>query len=182
MHRRTLISLAGAAAAGRFVRPRAGRAGPGPRITVAADGNGDVTGIQAAVDAVPAGNGTRFTIDVRPGVYAGRVVVPADKPHILLRGRGARPGQVIITDARANGTPRPDGGAWGTSGSATVTVDGAGFTAANLTVANAFDEAAHPEITGQQTGPGTVVCRPPGGPGRAARRPAPRRPGAGWTP
>ncbi|HEX5872263.1 MAG TPA: pectinesterase family protein, partial [Longimicrobium sp.] len=55
-----------------------------------------------------------------------------------------------ITDDRASGTPRPDGGTWGTSGSASVTVDGADFTAANLTFANSFDEAAHPEITARQ--------------------------------
>jgi pectinesterase len=44
----------------------------------------------------------------------------------------------------------PDGGTWGTSGSASVTVDGADFGARNLTFANAFDEAAHPEITSRQ--------------------------------
>nr|BFE72996.1 hypothetical protein GCM10020092_062970 [Actinoplanes digitatis] len=102
------------------------------------------------MDAVPPGTGTRFTIDIRPGVYAGQVIVPADKPNILLRGRGADPGRVVITDDRASGTPRPDGGTWGTSGSASVTVDAADFTATNLTFANSFDEAAHPEITARQ--------------------------------
>jgi len=129
---------------------RTAQAGPGPRSTVAADGSGDFTSIQAAVDAVPPGNTARFTIDVAPGTYRGQVIIPADRPHILLRGRGRRPEQVVITDDRANGTPRPGGGTWGTSGSATVTVDGAGFAARNLTLENAFDEAAHPEITGRQ--------------------------------
>jgi pectinesterase len=78
------------------------------------------------------------------------VIIPAGKQNILLRGRGRRPDQVVITDDRANGTPRPDGSTWGTSGSASVTVDGAGFTARNLTFANAFDEAAHPEIANRQ--------------------------------
>ena len=56
----------------------------------------------------------------------------------------------MITDNRANGTPKPEGGTWGTSGSASVTISGAGFSARNLTFANDFDEAAHPEITSRQ--------------------------------
>jgi pectinesterase len=154
MDRRTLIRLAAGSGAA-FAAGTAAGAGPARaharrRSTVAADGSGDFTGIQAAVDAVPAGTTARFTIDVAPGTYRGQVIIPADKPHILLRGRGIRPEQVVITDDRANGTPRPDGGTWGTSGSASVTVDGAGFTARNLTFSNSFDEAAHPEITGRQ--------------------------------
>jgi pectinesterase len=154
MDRRTLIRLAatsGAAlAAGTVAGGRPAQAGSGSGSTVAADGSGDFTSIQAAVDAVPAGNTARFVINVEPGTYPGQVIIPADKPHILLRGRGTGPEQVVITDDRANGTPRPGGGTWGTSGSASVTVDGAGFAARNLTFANAFDEAAHPEITGRQ--------------------------------
>lgn len=117
---------------------------------MAADGTGDVGGIQAAVDAVPAGNPSTFTITIRPGVYPGQVIVPADKPHIVFRGQCADPARVVITDDRANGTPRPDGGTWGTSGSASVTISGADFTARNLTFANSFDEAGHPEITNRQ--------------------------------
>lgn len=153
MQRRTLIRLAatsGTALAASLATGGAARARERTRLVVAADGSGDVTTVQAAVDAVPPGTGTRFTIDIRPGVYAGQVIVPADKPNILLRGRGADPGRVVITDDRASGTPRPDGGTWGTSGSASVTVDAADFTATNLTFANSFDEAAHPEITARQ--------------------------------
>jgi pectinesterase len=141
---------AGSAQAARSAQAGPGRARPGFRSSVAADGSGDFTSIQAAVDAVPAGNAARFTIDVAPGTYRGQVIIPAGKPPILLRGRGFRPEQVIITDDRANGTPRPDGTTWGTSGSASVTVDSPDFTARNLTFSNSFDEAAHPEITGRQ--------------------------------
>jgi pectinesterase len=159
MDRRTLIRLAatsgagiaaGSVVGGNPTQARPTQARPGLRSTVAADGSGDFTTIQAAVDAVPPGNATRFTIDVAPGTYHGQVIIPADRPNILLRGRGRRPDQVVITDDRANGTPRPEGGTWGTSGSASVTVDGAGFAARNLTFSNSFDEAAHPEITGRQ--------------------------------
>ncbi|XVU22509.1 pectinesterase family protein [Actinoplanes sp. CA-054009] len=117
------------------------------RVVVAADGTGDFVSVQAAVDAAPAGE---VLIAVRPGVYRGQVVVPASKPGIRLYGLGRRPQDVVIADDRANGTPKPEGGTWGTTGSASVTIDGAGFRAGNLTFANLFDEAAHPEITNRQ--------------------------------
>jgi pectinesterase len=164
MNRRTLIRLA--ALSGSAVTAGLSRTDrvAGPRLTdrvarpgrkerrlrVAADGGGDYTTLQAAVDAVPPGNAARFVITIEPGVYAGQVIIPADKPFIEFRGCGPDPGQVVVTDDRANGTPKPGGGTWGTSGSASVTVDGADFVARNLTFANSFDEAAHPEITSRQ--------------------------------
>lgn len=150
MHRRTLLGLAtGAGLAGTLGLSRPALA-DGGGLTVAADGSGDVTTIQAAVDAVPAGNTAPFVIAIAPGLYAGQVVIPASKPFIVLVGRGADPTQVVITDDRANGTLRPDGTPWGTSGSASVTIDAGDFTARNLTFANSFDEAAHPEIANRQ--------------------------------
>lgn len=117
---------------------------------VAADGRGDFATVQAAIDAVPVGNTEEYVIAIRPGVYQGQVIVPADRPFVTLRGLGHRSSDVVITDNRANGTLKPDGTPWGTSGSATVTVSGHDFTAVNLTFSNAFDEAAHPEITNRQ--------------------------------
>jgi pectinesterase len=69
---------------------------------------------------------------------------------VVFRGQGEDPTAVVITDNRANGTPKPGGGTWGTSGSASVTIDGHDFYARNLTFSNSFDEAAHPEITNRQ--------------------------------
>jgi pectinesterase len=160
MRRRRFLELAGGGLAGTALTatvaaptqaapPRFARGAP-PFATVAADGSGDFATIQAAVDAVPAGNADPVTVAVRPGTYLGQVKVPADKPFITVAGLGAGPDAVVIADDRANGTPKPDGTPWGTSGSASVTVDAAGFRARNLTFANLFDEAAHPEITSQQ--------------------------------
>lgn len=142
-----LAGLAGASAGAREASAGTGR---GASITVAADGSGDVTTVQAAVDAVPPGNAAPFTVKIRPGTYVGQVVVPADKPYVVFRGQGPDPSAVVIADDRANGTPRPDGGTWGTSGSASVTISGHDFSARNLTFANTFDEAAHPEFPGHQ--------------------------------
>jgi pectinesterase len=150
--RRRSVLLAGALAglAGATAASRSASAWPGPYITVAAAGTGDVSTIQAAVDAVPPGNAAPFTVKIRPGTYTGQVIIPADKPHIVFRGQGPNPQAVVISDERANGTPRPGGGTWGTSGSASVTISGHDFSARNLTFANTFDEAAHPEFTGHQ--------------------------------
>ncbi|GAA5179718.1 pectinesterase family protein [Rugosimonospora acidiphila] len=117
---------------------------------VAQDGRGDYPTVQAAVDAVPVGNTHRFTIRIKPGTYRELVTIPSDKPYISFVGTGRRPNDVVITYDNANGTPKPGGGTYGTSGSASVTIDGNDFTAKNLTFANSFDEAAHPEITSQQ--------------------------------
>lgn len=117
-----------------------------PGCLVVAAG-GEFPTVQSAIDAAAPG----ATIVVRPGLYRGPVVVPAAKTGLRLIGLGPRPSDVVIADDRANGTPKPDGsGTWGTSGSASVTIDGAGFTASHLTFANLFDEKAHPEITSQQ--------------------------------
>ncbi len=119
--------------------------------TVAADGRGDHTTVQAAVDAAPAGRTTAWVIAVRPGTYHEVVTIPASKPHLTLVGTGRRAQDVVIGYDNANGTPRPDGsGTWGTTGSASVTISGADFTARDLTFVNSFDEAAHPEITSRQ--------------------------------
>ena len=120
------------------------------QAVVALDGSGGFTSVQAAIDAVPAGNTAPYVIAIRPGAYPGQVIIPADKPFVRLIGLGRQPSDVVITDDRASGTLKPDGTPWGTSGSASVTISGHDFSAVNLTFANGFDEAAHPEITNRQ--------------------------------
>ncbi|GAA4953066.1 pectinesterase family protein [Actinoplanes utahensis] len=154
MRRRTFLGMSsglGIVATGVLPGPASASArAKKPDLIVAADGSGDHTGIQAAIDAAPAGSTTPYVIGVQPGTYSGQVIVPATKPFLELRGLGRRPEHVVIADDRANGTLKPDGTPWGTSGSASVTVSGADFRAVNLTLANLFDEAAHPEITNRQ--------------------------------
>src|SRR5678816_4665426 len=103
------LVVVGAGTALAQTQPFASQHLPRPDAVVALDGSGDFTTIQAAVDAVPAGNAAPFTIMVRPGVYHGQVIVPADKPFITLRGVGRDPTDVVISDDRANGTLKPDG-------------------------------------------------------------------------
>ena len=102
--------------------------------TVAADGSGDYTTVQAAIDAVPANNASRVVIDIKPGTYREIVTVPANKPYITLQGTGASPGDVVIVDNHY-------AGAYGTGGSATAFIDGHDFVASDLTISNDFDES-----------------------------------------
>jgi pectinesterase len=49
----------------------------------------------------------------------------------------------ILTSSIASGHDKPDGGKWGTFGSATLTIEAPGFTARNLTIENGFDYVAN---------------------------------------
>ncbi|WP_236743309.1 pectinesterase family protein [Nocardiopsis sinuspersici] len=122
----------------------------GPVITVAADGSGDHTGVQAAVDAVPEHSAERVTIRVKAGTYYAPVVIPPDKPNITLVGATGDPRDVVITYDRASGTPKPGGGTYGTSGSASVVISGDDTHAYDLTFENSWKRAEHPEITSTQ--------------------------------
>ncbi|MFD3656804.1 pectinesterase family protein [Streptomyces sp. NPDC058620] len=120
-------------------------------ITVAKDGSGQYTSVQKAVDAVPAGNGSRVVISVAPGTYRETVKVPANKPHVTLQGSGGSRKDTVIVYGNAAGTPKPDGsGTYGTSGSATVAVEADDFQARNLTITNSFDERANQSLSGHQ--------------------------------
>jgi pectinesterase len=55
---------------------------------VAADGTGQYTSVQAAIDAAPTHRTTPYIIYVRSGNYDEQLVIPADKPHLHLVGEG----------------------------------------------------------------------------------------------
>ncbi|WP_175407775.1 pectinesterase family protein [Streptomyces sp. TRM64462] len=120
-------------------------------LTVAKDGSGQYTSVQAAVNAVPAGNTSRVVIQIKPGTYRETVTVPSNKPHVTFQGTGASRKDTVIVYGNAAGTPKPGGsGTYGTSGSATVAVLADDFQARNLTVSNDFDEAANQHMSGHQ--------------------------------
>lgn len=106
-------------------------------ITVAADGTGQYSTVQAAIDAVPANNTGRVAITIEPGTYREVVTVPANKPYITLHGAGSAPGDVLIVDNHSAYQ-------YGTSGSATMFVSGHDFLASNLTISNDLDESTVP--------------------------------------
>jgi pectinesterase len=119
-------------------------------FTVAEDGSGQYTTVQAAVDAVPAGNPSRVVIAVKPGTYRGTVRVPANKPHVTIQGTGGKVRDVVIVEGLSAGTAKPGGGTYGTAGSATVAAEADDFQVRDLTISNDFDEAAHKNQAGHQ--------------------------------
>ncbi|MFD3836787.1 pectinesterase family protein [Streptomyces sp. NPDC058642] len=120
-------------------------------LTVAKDGSGQYSTVQAAVNAVPANNASRVVISVKPGTYRELVKVPSNKPHVTIQGSGGSRKDTVIVYNNASGTPKPDGsGTYGTGGSATVAVEADDFQARNLTISNDFDEAANQSLSGHQ--------------------------------
>jgi pectinesterase len=104
--------------------------------------------VQAAVDAV---TGPGWTIVVHPGTYREVVNIPADKAELTVRGAVRDPRAAVVIHDNANGTQKPDGsGTYGTAGSATFTSAAPGLTVRDLTLANDWLRADHPDITGTQ--------------------------------
>ncbi|MEV5353366.1 pectinesterase family protein [Streptomyces sp. NPDC052693] len=128
----------------------AAKAAAATTLTVAKDGSGQYTTVQAAVNAVPANNPSRVVIAVKPGTYRELVKVPAGKPHVTIQGTGGSRKDTTIVYNNASGTPKPGGGTYGTSGSATVAVEADDFQARNLTISNDFDEKANQNLSGHQ--------------------------------
>lgn len=102
------------------------------RPTVASDGTGKYTTIQAAIDAVPANNSSRVTITIKAGTYREIVTIPSNKPYITLQGLGSSASQTVIVNNHSSA------GGYGTSGSATAFVNGHDFDATNLTMSNDY--------------------------------------------
>jgi hypothetical protein len=108
-------------------------------LTVAKDGTGNYTTVQAAIDAAPTGRTAPFTIFIKNGRYRELVNVPATKPFIQLVGENV--GSTVITYNNSAGTI-VNGVALGTQNSASVTINATDFSAMNLTFENAFGEAS----------------------------------------
>ncbi|MPY34988.1 pectin esterase [Streptomyces adustus] len=131
---------------GRYGSP-ADRATP-TTLYVDQDGRGDFSTVQAAVTAA-AGSG--WTLVIAPGTYRETVAVDATRTEATWIGASRDPRDVVIVYDNAAGTPKPDGsGTYGTTGSATTTVQADGFTARWITFANDWLRADHPGITGTQ--------------------------------
>jgi pectinesterase len=121
------------------------------RYTVAADGSGTHTTVQAAINA--ASGSARVYIAVKPGTYRGVVCVPAGKPPITLYSSNSDASKTVIVynnfagkakaSAAAANACNPGLGSttYGTTGSATFTVAANNFAAKNLTFSNDYPES-----------------------------------------
>ena len=104
--------------------------------TVAKDGTGQYSTVQAAIDAVPANNTTRRVITIKAGTYREIVTIPANKPYVTLQGLGGSAASTVIVNNHSSA------GGYGTSGSASVFVNGHDFAASNLTISNDYGEGS----------------------------------------
>jgi len=126
-----------------------------PTYTVAADGSGTHTTVQAAITAALAsGSTSRVNILVKPGTYRELVCVkPASGVPaipVTLYGADSDATKVVIvynngsgvtvTAANTNACATPSGTTHGTSDSSTLIVSTPEFQAMNLTIANDFAE------------------------------------------
>ncbi|MEU0117842.1 pectinesterase family protein [Streptomyces bobili] len=130
---------------GRFGTPTA-RLTPGT-LYVDARGRGDHTCVR---DAVAAATGTGRTLVLAPGTYRETVAVDVTRTEATWIGASENPRDVVIVFDNAAGTPKPGGGTYGTTGSATTTVQADGFTARWITFANDWLRADHPGVSGTQ--------------------------------
>ncbi|MBB5863420.1 pectinesterase [Xanthomonas arboricola] len=136
--------------------PTAGVALLSADYAVAADGSTRYRTVQSAINAaVAAGGSTRRYISIKAGTYTELVCVPLEAPPLTVFGLGTNAGDTIIRFNNANPTPKPAGTAShpcasnasattvGTSNSATLTVQAAGFQARHLRVDNNYVEGTY---------------------------------------
>ncbi|MEU4158326.1 pectinesterase family protein [Actinoplanes sp. NPDC026670] len=107
-------------------------AAPAPAVaatsfTVAADGSGNYTTIQAAIAA----SSTSGVITVKAGTYQGQVQIPASKSGLTIQGATGNSADVIITGNKPQSTA-------GTAGSATVYNLAPNSTIKGLTMQNTY--------------------------------------------
>ncbi|KAF8019493.1 hypothetical protein BT93_G0240 [Corymbia citriodora subsp. variegata] len=97
-------------------------------IVVDQSGHGQFTKVQQAIDFIPAMNNVWTHILVKPGIYKEKVIVPRNKPCIVLEGHSAR--DTVIQWADSSEVTR----------SATFTVNAENFKARNIKFQNTYNE------------------------------------------
>lgn len=94
---------------------------------------GQYATVQAAVDAVPDSNTERYVVDIMPGTYMERVIVPSNKPFVTLRGLGLDASDTVLTFNETANTPPNE-----STVHASTVVLGTDFVAENLTFENSY--------------------------------------------
>lgn len=108
-------------------------------FVVAADGTGDFTMVQDAINAVPDYRKNTTTIFLKSGIYKEKLVLPASRNLVTLIGESVE-NTVISNDDYASKKNR-FGEEMGTTGSSGFFVFGSDFTAENITFENSAGPA-----------------------------------------
>ena len=134
MMRRDLLRLAALGGAMLASPAFAAPARRAPDAIVSRSGRAGTIGTVAAALELARRAGRPFRIFVEAGLYHEKLRIAA--PGVTLAGAGSD--TIIGYDASA-GQAGPGGKPWGTSGSASLTVEAPGVTLCDLTIANSFD-------------------------------------------
>uniref|UniRef100_A0A0E0FDA9 Pectinesterase n=1 Tax=Oryza meridionalis TaxID=40149 RepID=A0A0E0FDA9_9ORYZ len=110
------------------------------RYVVSGDGKGKFRTITDAIKAVPEYNKKRVILDIRPGTYKEKLLIPFTKPFITFVGNPRSPPTIMWDDRAA--TPGKDGQPMGTMLSATVAVEADYFMASGIIFKNHAPMAA----------------------------------------
>ena len=113
-------------------------------ITVAKDGSGQFTTVQAAVNSIASGSSTHTRIDIKAGTFTEKLTI-ASRTNLCLVGASAT--TTILAYGDSNGS------VGSTSGSASVYISANDFSAANLTIENTYgsgSQAVALRSTGQR--------------------------------
>src|SRR5689334_17819455 len=102
---------------------------------VAKDSSGNHTTVQAAVNAAPSNSSSRYVIYIKNGTYSEVITIPQDKTNLTFIGQSLT-GTVLTYDNYASKINPATEKNYGTSGSASVFINGGGFYATNLTFSN----------------------------------------------
>ena len=108
-------------------------------LTVAQDGSGDFKTIQEAVNNVKDNSEKRVVITIKPGVYVEKLVIPATKTFITLKGLDRNKTVISFNDYSGKPLRELDASGkkeFGTSTSYSFLIQGNDCTLENLTVEN----------------------------------------------
>ncbi|WCJ36394.1 Pectin lyase-like superfamily protein [Euphorbia peplus] len=97
-------------------------------IRVRKDGRGDFRSVNEAIASIPDGNWRRVIINIAPGIYNEKILIPQTKPFITLRGYSASAMPVL----QFGGTAKQ----YGTFSCATLIVMSDYFNAVYITIKN----------------------------------------------
>jgi pectinesterase len=104
------------------------------KVTVAQDGSGNYTTVQAALDAVPKNNKNPFTIYIKNGIYKEKLYLDSGKQFVTLIGEDKF--NTVLTYDDHTGKVSPKGDVINTRTSWSFKTDAANFTAQQITFQN----------------------------------------------
>ncbi|KAF6139757.1 hypothetical protein GIB67_024034, partial [Kingdonia uniflora] len=105
------------------------------RMSVSEDGSGDFRTIREAIDSIPLKNSKRVIIEIKPGVYREKILIPRTMHFITFLGDEKNPPTITGNDT-ASSISRLDGTPLKTFQSATVAINANYFVAISIKFEN----------------------------------------------